>query len=227
VRHPRLLAVAVSAAVGVACGVGGALLIGDRTPVVDPLQLNVSLVNQTCDGKTLLMLGWGGSKTPLAAGLAEDPGHGHYLETRHSCDTAWTLNGHGNPRYVAYLGPFDTVKACQMRMTTQFRGDRVTSLNSGNTDPVQCVCYLPSASMPLLRIGSDPSALNSIWIRSLQGMLADLGLLPPGHETAIYDLATEAAVKQLQTERALPTNGVVDPVTWGSLKTRACGLYDS
>jgi peptidoglycan hydrolase-like protein with peptidoglycan-binding domain len=81
--------------------------------------------------------------------------------------------------------------------------------------------------MPLLRIGSDPSALNSIWIRSLQGMLADLGLLPPGHETAIYDLATEAAVKQLQTERALPTNGVVDPVTWGSLKTRACGLYDS
>jgi peptidoglycan hydrolase-like protein with peptidoglycan-binding domain len=228
VRHPRLLAVAVSAVVGIAGGVGGALLIHDSPPIIDPLQLGVSLVNQTCTGQTLLMLGWGPAASPLSAGLQENPGHGHYLETKQSCDTAWGLKGHGSPRYVAYLGPFDTrAQACELRMTAQYRGDRVTSLNAGNTDPVECVCYLPSVTMPLLRIGSDPSALNSIWIRSLQGMLADLRHLPPDHVTGVYDLATEAAVKEFQNERALPTSGVVDTATWSSLKTKACGLYDS
>jgi hypothetical protein len=226
VRPKSLLAVAVSAVVGVAGGVGAGLLI-DRAGFVDPLQLGVSLANQSCTGDTVLILGWG-SKTRLATGVAEDPDHAHYLDTARSCNISWAPNSRDNPRYVAYVGPFDTtVKACQLRMTVQFRGDRVTSLDASNTAPAQCVCYLPSVGMPLLRIGMDPTAGKSIWIRSLQGMLADLDLLPVSGKTGIYDLATEAAVKQLQADRVLPTNGVVDPATWSGLKNKACGLYDS
>jgi hypothetical protein len=226
VRPTSLLAVAVSAVVGVGCGVGGGLLMG-RHGTVDPLQLGVSLANQRCTGGTLLILGWG-STSRLATGIAEDPDQAHYLDTQASCTVAWAPNGPADPRYVAYVGPFDTtVQACQQRMTVEFRGDRVITLDANNTSSVQCVCYLPSVSMPLLRIGLDPTALNSIWIRSLQGMLADLGLLPPDRETGVYDLATEAAVKQLQSERALPTNGVVDAATWSALKNKACALYDS
>jgi hypothetical protein len=198
-----------------------------RHGTVDPLQLGVSLANQRCTGDSLLVLGWG-SRSRLATGIAEDPAHAHYLDTQASCNVAWAPNGPADPRYVAYVGPFDTtVQACQQRMTVQFRGDRVTTLDANNTSSVQCVCYLPSVSMPLLRIGMDPTALNSIWIRSLQEMLADLGLLPRDQETGVYDPATEAAVKQLQSERALPASGVVDPATWSALKNKACALYDS
>jgi len=228
VRHPRLLAVAVSAVVGVACGVAGGLLIGHQGPIVDPLNVGAPLVNQTCNGQSLLMLRWGGSSSPVGAGIAKDPSHhARYLDTTASCPTAWALAGHSAPRYVAYLGPYSAVQACQLRMTKHYRGTRVTTLTAGNADPVMCACRLPTAGMPQLRTGMGPSAFASIWIRALQRELIDLGVLRAGHPNGVYDPVTVAAVKRFQSEHSLPPKGVVDSTTWDSLQNKACILYDS
>jgi hypothetical protein len=227
VRPASLLAVAVSALVGVVCGVGGGLLLNQGGSFADPLGLGVPLHDEDCSGQTLLLVGWG-SAPSLASGITEDPDHARYLDTEHSCDTAWPLDGHQNARYVAYVGPFRTRQAaCALRMTSKYKGDLVTNLADGNTDTVECACYLPVASRPLLRQGMETSDSDGIWIRSLQKMLADLGYSAPDRVTGVYDNATVTAVSSFQADQGIPPNGVMNPTTWGSLVTHGCKLYRS
>jgi hypothetical protein len=227
VRSVPLVAVACSALAGIVCGVVGGLLI-DSGPVEDPLGLGVPLHNQSCTGKTLVLLGWGERRPALAAAVVKDPARASYLDTTQSCPTAWALKGRASPRYVVYLGPFDTGPACKTRITAEYRGALVTRLHSGNSDPVECTCYLPVASMPVLRVGMDVSGTDTIWIRSLQRILGDLGYLRPDRITGSYDQASMEAVKQFQSERGgIVPNGVVDADTWRSLINKGCHLYDS
>jgi hypothetical protein len=227
VRRAPLLAVACSALFGVLCGVGGGLLI-DTGSFADPLGLGVPLRNQSCTGETLVMLGWGGRRPALAAGVQENPEHASYLDTKHSCETAWAINASASPRYVVYLGPFATDKACQTRMTTEYRGALVTRLRAHNSEPVECTCYLPVASRPQLRGGMDVVGTDTIWIRSLQRILGDLGYLKPDRTNGYYDQTTMEAVKQFQSERAgINPNGVVGSDTWRALINKGCPLYDS
>lgn len=228
-RPAPLLVVACSALVGIACGIGAGLLMGDTTTYADPLALGVPLHNRACTDESLVVLAWGDKRAPLAAGVQEDPGHASYLATSQSCKTAWTRNGHGTPRYVAYVGPFGTgADACRVGMTAQYKGDLVTGLRSGNTNPVECTCYLPAASMPQLRSGMTVSVVDGMWIRSLQRILSDLGYLPRDRITGYYDQSTIDAVKQFQSVRGgIKPNGVVGSDTWGSLITKGCRLYDS
>lgn len=226
-RPAALLAVAVSALLGVVCGVGGGLLLSHHDSFQDPLGLGVPLRNQPCNGQTLLLVGWG-SQPALATGIQENPAHAHYLDTRQSCDTAWARNGHASPHYVAYVGPFSTRQAaCALRVTGTYRGDLVTHLTDGNADTVECACYLPYSSMPLLRTGMVPSVSDGIWIRSLQKILADLGYGSADHVNGFYDTATVAAVRRFQVDQGLDANGVVNTSTWQSLGTQGCKLYQS
>jgi hypothetical protein len=228
VRPAPLLAVAVSAVLGIALGVGAGLTLDHHGPdsPADPLSLGISLRNQSCSDDTLLVVATGDSAPPLAAAVAEDP-HLSYLDTSRSCATAWTEHGPA-PRYIAYLGPYASrEQACSLRMTAVHRGDFVTRLHDGNTTPVRCVCYVAYTAMPVLTPGMHATVLDGIWIRAMQRVISDLGFLAKGHLTSFYDPATVAAVKRLQHAQGLRVTGIFDSTTWHALITKGCRLYES
>ena len=110
------------------------------------------------------------------------------------------------------------------------RGDFVTHLQSGNTDSVKCVCILPgSVGRPTLRVGTPATGADSVWIRSLQGMLVDADdeRFPRDWITGTYDQRTADRVIEFQeSSRVTSERGVVDDATWGLLSQRLCGSYD-
>jgi peptidoglycan hydrolase-like protein with peptidoglycan-binding domain len=220
--------VATSALLGIVAGVVGGLVVDRSAATHDPLGLGVAQVDQPCTGKTLLVVARGDAAAQLGATIATE-GHGvRYLDTRASCDTAWTDPGHTPPRYAAYLGPYDSpAKACPLRMTVAHRGSFVTRLESGTTDPVQCLCYVSFSTMPLLRAGQDISDSTGIYVRAMQRMLTDLGLNPPTHQNGLYDLRTVNQIRQFQHDSAIPVTGATDTQTWQVLVRRGCRLHNS
>jgi peptidoglycan hydrolase-like protein with peptidoglycan-binding domain len=229
VRPAPLLAVAVSALVGAACGVAGGLLI-DRSPTYpDPLGVDASLVNQPCQpNKSLLVIGTGSNRSAVAAAVASVSGSDvRYLSTRDSCDTAWTRAGHSPSRYAVYLGPFSPREACEQRMTEGIQGHLVTQLTQGSTAPVQCLCYVSYTQMPVLRPTPSTSTGDMIFIRALQDLLAHMGRIPPDHVTGIYDQDTQTAIEDFQQQHSPPASGVVSSGTWHRLQQVGCPLYPS
>jgi hypothetical protein len=216
--------VAVSAVLGLVLGAVAGLALSRRTTSgPDPLALGVSLVNQPCSGKSLLLVGWGDTGSPLARGVAGNP-DAHYLDTSASCRTAWP----GSPRYVAYLGPYPyAVQACSLRMSDSYRGDVVTLLKEGSPRQLECGCYLDVADMPTLQMGGHASLLDGVWTRSLQMMLTTLGMDTRAHWTGTYDRRTADEVTKFQSERGLPPTGVMNSDTWRSLRAKVCVLYDN
>jgi hypothetical protein len=228
VRPASLLAVAVSAVLGAALGVGSGLALDHHgnASFSDPLGVGIPMQDQSCTDGTLVVVATGDSAPPLAAAGAQFP-HVRYLDIRASCATAWVEQG-PTPRYAAYLGPYASrQEACGIRMTAEHRGDFVTRLHDGNAKPVRCVCYEPSSAMPLLRSGMDATVLDGIWVRAMQRVLTDLGFLAKGHLSSFYDQPTFSAIERFQSQSGLRANGVVGPATWGALVTQGCKLYAS
>jgi peptidoglycan hydrolase-like protein with peptidoglycan-binding domain len=226
VRPASLLAVAVSAVVGAACGVAGGLLINDQPSYPDPLGVGVSLVNQSCQPRmSLLVLGTGDTQSAIAAAVSGAAGVDvRYLDIRGSCHTTWTRDGHTGPRYVAYQGPFKTGSACEQRMTQGIQGHLVTQLTASSTEPVQCLCYIPYTRMPELRPFDETSTstTDTIFIRALQVLLAHIGLNPPDHVNGQYDARTQAAIEEFQRQHGPRANGVVTASTWNQLQKVGC-----
>jgi hypothetical protein len=237
----KTLAVALSASLGIICGVIGSFtLAGARGPttIADPLNVGIPYENQPCTGDSLLLVGSGPARPPLSRAVQANTGSSvRYLRTDKSCRTAWVYQPTNekhvrpDPVWVAYLGPFaDDTKACAIRMTAEHKGDFVTALNKGNTDMVQCACYFPLKEMPTLTPGMTNTAETSIWIRQLQQMLVDIGQLPKATKIdGFYNVgsATERAVQNEQTGRSLNANGIVDTPTWKLVTSSACAGYTS
>lgn len=228
-RPRTLTALLASAVLGVVCGVGGGLYAAAHdSSYVDPLGLGVAMVDQACSGDPLLVVATGDSSAALAGAVAEAPDSTRYLDITRSCDTVW-VNDHDQPRYAAYLGPFpDARRACGVRMTAAHRGDLVTRLQAGDATAVECVCYLPYTAMPVLRPGMEATAVDGIYIRSLQNLLLALGETVVSHSRGSYDAQTVEQVRRVQDEQLrLPATGIVDAATWHALQTQACALYTS
>ena len=238
----RVAAPLVAALVGIAAGTTTALVTGPSTDggpdgpaaVTDPLGLNMPLVRLECaPGRGILILGFGDTAPALRAAKADNPdGEPRYLETARSCDTIYGPERQAQPpTYAVFLGPYDDlVEPCRKRMDPDRRGDFVTHLQSGNTDTVKCVCVLPdSADRPDLEVGMDASDEDAVWVRSLQGMLADADedRFPGTWITGDYDQRTADRVIEFQdSSRVDSERGVVDDDTWGLLTTRLCDNYD-
>ena len=239
------IALLVSALVGVTAGVVVGLTTGSpgdshadnpgpsatSTPRPgDPLQLGVPLENLDCIGKKILVVGWGETSGRLASAVARNPvGEVKYLETAKSCNTLYGPEDQPPPKYVVYLGPFDSSsEPCQLRMSVDHQGDAVTSLKPGQKTHVPCLCVLRPDDMPELSIGLKPSTRDGIYIRALQQMLLDIGYITASHVTGHFDKQTENAVVKLQKLNALTPDkyGVVERLTWAQIIDRGCVGFD-
>ncbi len=223
----KVVTVVVAGVLGAACGVATAFAL--PRPVYDPLNLNVALVNQPCHpGSSIVMLEWGSPSSALFSAVSNNPG-ARYLKPSQSCPTTWRFQPEGatsvrpDPQYVVYLGPYETGKACTIRMEGSHKGTFVTKLTSGTSEMVQCVCILDLATAPDLRPGMDVDAETSIWIWQLQQMLhADHRLAVV---TGDFDLATQRAVRTLQAKALPQPSGIVDAVTWQIITRTLCHNY--
>jgi hypothetical protein len=222
VRPTRILAVIVSAVLGIGAGVAAALLMDRGEHGVDPLGAGVPLANQSCTGKFLLVTAWGTSGDSLGPGISADPDHAHYLTVESSCPTAWRPRGTRSTGYISYLGPYDDARqACAERV--QHRGAFVTRLRDGNQQGVQCLCSLSPDSMPEFTPGMVVDAEDGIYMRALQDLLTDMSLVPPDHRfIGRYDPLTVRAIKQIQETASLPQDGVVDTHTWDLVIHQGC-----
>jgi len=219
-RPARILAVTVSAVLGVLGGVAAGVAL-ERPHGVDPLRLGVTMVNQSCTGEFLLVTAAGTSDSALDPGVAGDQDRAHYLEVDHSCPTAWKPDGTTTHGYIAYLGPYaSAAQACSDRVVR--RGSFVTQLQNGNPTGVQCLCHLSDAK-PRLTPGMVVNAQIGIYVRALQDLLVTMHRLPPGHRfNGYYDPLTVRAIKKVQEVAALPQSGVVDEETWHSVIRLGC-----
>jgi hypothetical protein len=226
VRRSRILALVVSATLGVVGGAVTATVLGDPAQS-DPLGLGVPLVNQQCTGQSLLITAWGTTTNALAPAVANDSAHTRYLEVAGSCPTAWKQKGTRTDGYISYLGPYPSVAAaCRVRMTGAHRGDLVTKLERGNQAQVPCLCYIDSAQNPELTPDTVVDAEQGIFVRALQELLTEGGLNPPGHLSGLYDAETVHEIKTFQRDKAsLPVTGTVDTATWKALVGSICHLY--
>jgi peptidoglycan hydrolase-like protein with peptidoglycan-binding domain len=231
-RGLRIAAVFVSLLLGALSGLAVAALSpgSGAHGARDPLNLGIPLVNPTCDGRSIVILGRGDNRASLRSAIvnAADRGQASYLDAAASCPTAYTYPELRPARYVVYLGPYpDAGAACRVRMTPEHDRDSVARLHPGNEMFVKCACELPVASMPTLSSGMQADTVDTRWVKVLQSMLVDLHRLRADvDQTGVYDQRTARVVRQIQGVGGAPVTGVVDPDTWALVVNRACKLYD-
>lgn len=227
-RPSSLLAVAVSAALGIGLGIAGGLLIdrGDRA-FADPLALGIPFQNQPCSGKVLFTVGRGGAGQLGAALNQNGDLKTSYLATSKSCPTTWVPGTGPTPPYVAYVGPFaDRPAACNAQFEAGHRGGIVALLKEHTTETVQCLCYV-NLPVPTMQGGMSTEGTDGIWIRQLQNLLIDMGRAPDEEVSGSYDATTAARIRDFQRDNHLSATGVVDQTTWDRLKLQGCKLYKS
>lgn len=220
-RAARFLAVAASAALGIAGGVVAGLTSGHSYP--DPLGLGAPMINQACQPRqSLLLLTTADDGRGLASAIATFP-DGKYLEISKSCDTVWRDPALADRKYAAYLGPMPVRAACEQQLTGTHVGDRVTRLTANTTQLELCLCYVSPFDAPTLRPGAPLSAGEIVYLRALQQVLVSLGRRPDDlPRTDEYDSTTLEEVLRFQQYTNRGHKGVVDQRTWGALINRGC-----
>ena len=240
-------ALLVSALVGVTAGVIAGFTTGSTPPSSadpddkpsstpsasgspnDPLGLDVPLQNIDCTGDTILVVGWGETRSAIYNAVQYNNDAGvKYLETAKSCNTLYGAEKQGTPTYAAYLGPFDSLsEPCSLRMSVDHARDVVTTLKPGVKIHVQCLCAVNPVDMPPLNVGMVADTRDGIYIRALQRLLVDMGL-KPGPITGEYNPRTAAVIQKLQQINAIdPTlYKQVEQQTWQLIRDRGCLRYD-
>jgi hypothetical protein len=240
-------ALLVSALVGVTAGVIAGFTTGSTPPSSadpddkpsstpsasgspnDPLGLDVPLQNIDCTGDTILVVGWGETRSAIYNAVQYNNDAGvKYLETAKSCNTLYGAEKQGTPTYAAYLGPFDSLsEPCSLRMSVDHARDVVTTLKPGVKIHVQCLCAVNPVDMPPLNVGMVADTRDGIYIRALQRLLVDMGL-KPGPITGEYNPRTAAVIQKLQQINAIdPTlYKQVEQQTWQLIRDRGCLQYD-
>jgi hypothetical protein len=198
----------------------------------DPLGLGVPLQNLDCTGEKILVVGWGEEQDAgelYNAVSANGTNDVKYLETSKSCNTLYGEANQVPPTYVAYLGPYDTIRdPCAMQMTSAHARDFVTNLKPGVKLHVQCLCVLVPATFPKLKVGMHATTKDGVYIRALQQLLVDVDLLGPKRITGQYDEKTSRVVERLQELNAINAKppGSVDELTWQMMRDKGCLTYD-
>jgi hypothetical protein len=226
----RIVVLLVSILLGATAGVAVADWRDDpvaSTPAAqDPLHLGVPLVNLDCDQRSIQILRASDSQAALQSAVSDHP-NAKYLATGDSCDTVYEETTDPTPPYVVYEGPYDTVaQPCRQRMDASGRGTVVTRLVEGKTDLVKCLCVLPlldhEDEWPDLELGVVLSPSEELYLRQLQQMLIDRGVLEADKPSGQYDEETVTAVNEFLTGRGELPDGIVDTETWQLVRRHLC-----
>ena len=227
VRPARILALTVSAVLGVAVGVVAGM-VPDTHPRAhssyqDPLGLGAPMVNQPCNGRVLLLLASSDNPNGLGPELSANS-DARYLETADSCDTAWAPRGEATHAYVVYQGPYRLRAGCAMRMTGEHRNDSVTQLTAKTPELVRCLCFVSYRDAPMLPMGANLDDFEIVYLHSLQNLLTAMGRRGDIPTTEHYDQRTVSEVKRFQRYVGRPATGKLFPLTWKDLQNRGCKL---
>jgi hypothetical protein len=210
----------------------GSQATDDGSSFADPLDLGIPMAQQGCSGESLLVIGYGDTRSSLSSAVANSPDPGlRYLRTAGSCDTLLGPQGQARPDYVVYRGPYDSRREpCEIRMSGHEGDSFVTVLRSGNEQLVKCLCEIPVRDAPPLFVGMVADQSATLWIRGLQRMFYDDDPegFPSSALTGIFDQPTSdrVAVFQVNAPGRVTTRGEVDETTWRILTDRLCRNYD-
>lgn len=224
-----------AALLGATAGAGTALVVDDEPDAPrsteDPLGVKIPFENLDCTGQAVYVLGYGDTAQKIASSAINHSDEDvRYLSTESSCDTYWAPHGAEHTAYVAYSGPYDNpTEPCVKRMSS--KRDDVAVLDEDASSYVQCVCWIPTADLPVLTPSNETNPQLAIWVRALQNAFIDLDTADeredgfrPGDVTGIFNEQTERRVREFQEEDAdfSPGTGVVESETWKAIVDNLC-----
>lgn len=142
-----------------------------------------------------------------------------------TCQNLSHMNQKGSPRWLPYLGGFDSgAAACAARLQYADTSTYVAQLAEDSTLAVYCACDMASSDLPALStiiVGDELDRRDAMWVLELQYMLHDAGHNPT-LERGGYGSRTTAMVRDLQRETGVDPTGEMDIASWDKLKAKVC-----
>ena len=123
---------------------------------------------------------------------------------------------------VLYSGPYPSkYDGCAARLA----GPADAYIKGGNADSageyVSCLCPAPVAGLP----GYSAVGEQGVWVGELQRVLGNrlnIDVSDLAGNWGRFTAGTQAAVREFQRAAKLPSNGVVDALTWSALQSAEC-----
>ncbi|AWB93358.1 serine/threonine-protein kinase [Aeromicrobium chenweiae] len=223
--------VAAVLAVALVTGVLAFLRLGgDSSPESGPLPgvVNATYDNPGCTEQYILQLTRGNpsgfaERINEAAELVPDV---KYLRGSDTCPTYDPVNRDGRPYYLAWTGPYRTLKdVCAARREAGMGEAIPHLLDEEQRGRSFCLCLESADDLPALDSSVDASFDEQLLVNELQQILLIRGYLPEprtdegiGIITQRFDAATTAALEAYQRDRGLDPDGRTGPATWRALQ---------
>lgn len=164
-----------------------------------------------------------------AAELAPDV---KYLRGSDTCATYKPVNRDGMPYYLAWTGPYATLKeVCAARREAGIGQAIPHLLDADQRGRSFCLCLESVENLPILDSSIDPNFDEQLLTNELQQILLIRGYLAEprtdkgiGIITQGFQESTTTALKAYQADRGIEPDGRTGPATWSALKAEK---YDS
>ena len=155
-----------------------------------------------------------------------------YLRGSDTCATYEQVNRSGQPYYLAWIGPYATLKdVCAARIEAGMGQAIPHLLDADQRGRSFCMCLESVEDLPVLDSSIDPAFDEQLLINELQQILLIRGYIaePQSDEgigimTQPFDEMTTAALKTYQIDRGIEPDGRTGSATWSALKAEK---YDS
>ncbi len=155
-----------------------------------------------------------------------------YLRGSDTCATYEPVNRSGQPYYLAWTGPYATLKdVCAARIDAGIGQAIPHLLDADQRGRSFCMCLESVGDLPVLDSSIDPAFDEQLLINELQQILLIRGYIaePQSDEgigimTQPFDEMTTAALKTYQIDRGIEPDGRTGSATWSALKAEK---YDS
>lgn len=226
---PRALAALAVVAV-LACALVFLPFGDDASPDGGPLPgvMGASYNSPGCTNEYILQLTRGNpsgfaKRINQAAELVPDV---KYLRGSDACATFEQVNREGLPYYLAWTGPYATLKdVCAARREAGIGQAIPHLLDAEQRGRSFCLCLESATNLPVLDSSIDPTFDEQLLINELQQILLIGGYLDEprtdegiGIVTQGFEEMTTTALKAFQTDHGMEPDGRTEPATWNALK---------
>lgn len=155
-----------------------------------------------------------------------------YLRGSDTCATYEKANRSGSPYYLAWTGPYSTLKdACSARLKAGIGQAIPHLLDADQRGRSFCMCLESVDDLPVLDSSIDPTFAEQLLINEVQQILLIRDYLDEpqtdesvGIVTQDFDEMTATALKAYQVDHGIEADGRTDSATWSALQAEK---YDS